>query len=53
MVIAANADKVFGRLCEAMGRPGRLVVDVPVDGGIAVSGHAVPIPDPLPAGETR
>jgi PhzF family phenazine biosynthesis protein len=38
---------------EAMGRPGRLLVDVPVAGGIAVSGHAVPIPDPSPAGEPR
>lgn len=38
---------------EAMGRPGRLLVDIPPSGGIAVSGHAVPIPEPAQAGEHR
>ena len=38
---------------EAMGRPGRLLVDIPASGGIAVSGHAVPIPGPAQAGEHR
>jgi PhzF family phenazine biosynthesis protein len=33
---------------EAMGRPSRLVVDVPVAGGITVSGHAVRLPDDYP-----
>ena len=37
---------------EAMGRPGRIQVDVPADGGIAVSGHAVAIPDASPPGES-
>jgi PhzF family phenazine biosynthesis protein len=29
---------------EAMGRPSRLIVDIPPSGGITVSGHAVPLP---------
>ncbi|MDH5833983.1 PhzF family phenazine biosynthesis protein [Luteimonas kalidii] len=37
---------------EAMGRPGRLQVDIPASGGIAVSGHAIPIPD-ASAGDVR
>lgn len=38
---------------EDMGRPGLLQVDIPASGGIAVSGHAVPIPDASFAGDWR
>lgn len=38
---------------EDMGRPGLLQVEVPASGGISVSGHAVPIPEALPAGDPR
>lgn len=33
---------------EAMGRPSRLRVEIPVSGGIVVSGNAVPLDDPAP-----
>lgn len=31
---------------EAMGRPSRLIVEIPAEGGIVVSGHAVPLDGP-------
>jgi PhzF family phenazine biosynthesis protein len=33
---------------EVMGRPSRLTVNVPEEGGVAVTGTAVPIPNPDP-----
>ena len=49
-LLAAPARLVI-RQGEDMGRPGLLHVDVPAGGGIEVSGHAVPIPADLPAGD--
>jgi PhzF family phenazine biosynthesis protein len=38
---------------EAMGRPSRILVDVPVSGGVIVSGHAVELPTDYPAPTRR
>ncbi len=38
--------RVHVRQGEAMGRPSHLVVDVPAQGGIVVTGAVVPMPDP-------
>lgn len=37
--------RILIRQGEAMGRPSRLIVDIPENGGIRVSGHAVRLPD--------
>jgi PhzF family phenazine biosynthesis protein len=48
--------RLLVRQGEALGRPSRLIVDIPPSGGIIVSGHAVrlpagvpPVPNPVPA----
>jgi predicted PhzF superfamily epimerase YddE/YHI9 len=43
-LLAAPA-AILIRQGETMGRPSRLVVDIPVAGGIVVSGNAVPMED--------